>query len=103
MPDACPHCRGQPIPTGTAEPYQTEIPRQPLIRPFTVPSGHCDSCGKRTCGRHPLMTSHALAAAASQIGPDAPAAVALLHTQAGLSHGKVAAVVDAARPTPGSG
>ena len=94
-PDACPHCRGQLIETGTAEQFQTEIPRTPLIRQFTVHVGHCDTCGKCTRGRHPRMTSDALGAAASQIGPDAQAAVALLHTRAGLSHGKVAAVFDA--------
>ena len=46
-------------------------------------------------GRHDLQTSDALGAAASQVGPDAQAAATLLHTQAGLSHGKVAAVFDA--------
>jgi transposase len=95
LPDACPHCRGHLIHTGTADQFQTEIPRTPLIRQFAVHIGHCDACGKRTCGRHPLMTSAALGAAASQIGPDAQAAVALLHTQAGVSHGKVVAVFDA--------
>ncbi|HVK07444.1 MAG TPA: IS66 family transposase [Gemmataceae bacterium] len=57
--------------------------------------GHCESCGKRARGRHPLQTSDALGAAASQVGPDAQAAVATLHTQMGLSHGTVAAVFDA--------
>jgi transposase len=95
LPDACPHCRGPLIETDTAEQFQTEIPRQPLIRQFTVHIGHCGDCGRRTQGRHPLQTSDALGAAASQIGPDAQAAAALLHTQAGLSHGKVVAVFDA--------
>jgi transposase len=35
-----------------------------------------------------------LGAAASQVGPDAQAAATVLHTQMGLSHGKVAAVFD---------
>jgi transposase len=95
LPDACPRCRGPLIETGTAEQFQTEIPRQPLIRQFTVHLGHCGACGRRVQGRHPLQTSDALGAAASQIGPDAQAAVALLHTRLGLSHGKVAAVFDA--------
>src|SRR5262249_10864160 len=43
-------------------------------------------------GRHPLQTSDALGAAASQVGPDAQAAAVLLNKQAGLSHAKVAAV-----------
>jgi transposase len=95
LPDACPHCRGALIETGTADQFQTEIPRQPLIRQFTVHIGQCGGCGRRAQGRHPLQTSDALGAAASQIGPDAQAAAALLHTQAGLSHGQVAAVFDA--------
>jgi transposase len=92
LPDTCPHCQGRLVETGTAEQFQTEIPRQPLIRKFRVHVGHCEACGKRTQGRHPLQTSDALGAAASQIGPDAQAAAAVLHTQMGLSHGKVASV-----------
>src|SRR3982750_1763225 len=92
LPDACPHCRGLLVETGTADQFQTEIPRTPLIRKFPVHIGRCESCGKRTQGRHPLQTSDALGAAASQIGPDAQAAAAVLHTRMGLSHGKVASV-----------
>jgi len=95
LPQGCPHCDGPLVETGTAQQFQTEIPRQPLIRQFTVHLGHCTACGRRTQGRHPLQTSDALGAAASQIGPDAQAAVALLHTQTGLSHGKVAVVFEA--------
>lgn len=94
LPEACPHCQGPLIETGTAEQFQTEIPRTPLIRKFTVHLGRCSCCGRRTQGRHPLQTSDALGAAASQIGPDAQAAAVLLHTQAGLSHGKVSAVFE---------
>jgi transposase len=82
------------VETGTDEQFQTDIPRKPLIRKFRVHIGQCRSCGKRTQGRHPLQTSHALGAAASQIGPDAQAAATILHTDAGLSHGKVAKVFD---------
>ena len=92
LPDACPHCRGRLVETGTAGQFQTEIPRTPLIRKFRVHVGHCEACGKRAQGRHPLQTSDALGAAASQIGPDAQAAAAVLHTQMGLSHGKVASI-----------
>jgi transposase len=92
LPEACPHRRGHLVETGTADQFQTEIPRQPLVRKFRVHIGHCDTCGRRTQGRHPLQTSNALGAAASQIGPDAQAAATLLHTRMGLSHGKVASV-----------
>jgi len=95
LPDACPHCRGQLVETAVAEQFQTEIPRRPVLRKFRVHVGHCQSCGRRVQGRHPLQTSDALGAAASQIGPDAQAAAAVLHVRMGLSHGKVAAVFEA--------
>jgi transposase len=41
-----------------------------------------------------LQTSDALGAAASQVGPDAQAAIGLLNKTFGLSHGKVAQVFD---------
>jgi transposase len=95
LPGACPHCQGQLIETSAAERYQTEIPRQPRRRTSRVHLGHCDRCGRRVRGRHPLQTSDALGAAASQLGAAAQAAATPLHTQAGLSHGKVAAVFTA--------
>jgi transposase len=94
LPDDCPHCHGPLVETEIADQYQTEIPRQPIVRQFHVHIGQCQRCGKRVQGRHPLQTSDALGAAASQIGPDAQAAAVLLNKEAGLSHGKVAAVFD---------
>jgi transposase len=94
LPDACPHCQGPIVETGTAEQFQTEIPRTPIHRQFHVHLGRCRCCGKAVQGRHPLQTSDALGAAASQIGPDAQAAATILHTQMGLSHGKVTAIFD---------
>jgi transposase len=92
LPDACPDCGGGVAATGVVSQYQTEIPRQPILRQFHVHVGQCRRCGKRIQGRHPLQTSDALGAAASQVGPDAQAAAVLLNKQAGLSHAKVAAV-----------
>ena len=46
-------------------------------------------------GRHPLQTSDALGAAASQIGPDAQTAVVLLNETFAPSHIKMAAVFHA--------
>ena len=94
LPDACPHCQGPIVETGTAEQFQTEIPRTPIHRQFHVHLGRCRCCGKAVQGRHPLQTSDALGAAASQIGPDAQAAATILHTQMGLSHGKVSLIFD---------
>jgi transposase len=95
LPDDCPHCHGPLVETAVVEQFQTDIPRQPVIRQFRIHVGHCQDCGRRTQGRHELQTSDALGAAASQIGPDAQAAAAELHTRLGLSYGKVADVFDA--------
>lgn len=92
LPDACPDCGGAVAETGVVPQYQAEIPRRPTYRRFHVHVGHCRQCGRRIQGRHPLQTSDALGAAASQLGPDAQAAAVLLNKQAGLSHAKVAAV-----------
>ena len=73
------------------EQYQTEIPRQPIVRKFNVHCGHCRCCGKSLRGRHDLQTGDATGAARSQLGPDAQAAIVYLNKHAGLSHGKVAA------------
>jgi transposase len=92
LPDACPDCGKSIREVEVAAQFQTEIPRRPILRQFNVHVGCCCGCGKRIQGRHPLQTSDSLGAAASQIGPDAQAAVVTLNKTAGLSHGKVAAV-----------
>jgi transposase len=94
LPDACPDCGGCVQPAEVRPQYQTEIPRRPLVRQFNVHVGHCADCGRRLQGRHPLQTSDALGAAASQLGPDAQAAVALLNKDFGLPHGKVARLLE---------
>jgi transposase len=70
--------------------YQTEIPRRPIHRQFNIHRGKCRGCGRTVQGRHPLQTSDAVGAAASQLGPEAHAAVAMMNKELGLSHGKVA-------------
>jgi transposase len=95
LPSACPDCGGAVEETTVAAQFQTEIPRRPLIRRFDVHVGCCRACGKRLQGRHSLQTSDALGAAASQLGPDAQAAVVSLNKTFGLSHAKVAALFDA--------
>jgi transposase len=95
LPDRCPGCGGVVAETDVVAQFQTDIPRKPILRRFDVHVGRCRSCGRRVQGRHPLQVSDALGAAASQVGPAAQAAVVILNKQAGLSHGKVAAVFDA--------
>ncbi|CAN5300902.1 hypothetical protein BH11PLA2_BH11PLA2_53290 [soil metagenome] len=92
LPAACEQCCGSLIEDGIVEQFQTDIPRQPIVRKFRIHRGHCACCGHKTQGRHPLQTSDAVGAAASQIGPEAQAAATILHTQFGLSHGKVSSL-----------
>ena len=89
LPDRCPHCGSRHVQeTHTTKQSQTEIPRRPIHREFTIPIGQCQTCGSRVQGRHPLQTSDALGAAASQLGPDAHAAFVTLNKGLGLAHGK---------------
>jgi transposase len=90
LPAACPHCGGTVEEIDVVRQYQTEIPRRPLVRQFNIHRGQCRGCGAAVQGRHPLQTSDATGAAASQVGPDAQAAVVYLNKHAGLSHGKIA-------------
>jgi transposase len=89
LPDRCPKCGGRHLAeTHTAPQYQTEIPRRPIQREFTIHFGQCTDCGRRVQGRHPLQTSDAVGAAGSQLGPAAQAAFVVLNKGLGLSHGK---------------
>lgn len=90
LPDACPACGGEVQETHVDQQYQTEIPKKPIVRQFNIHCGHCQDCGEPVQGRHPLQTSDALGAAASQLGPDTQAAIVYLNKHAGLSHGKIA-------------
>lgn len=91
LPEACPDCGGDIVEDRLDEQFQTEIPRQPIVRKFTIHCGHCSCCGRALRGRHPWQTSAATGAAQSQLGPDAQAAIVYLNKHAGLSHGKIAA------------
>jgi transposase len=89
LPQRCPHCDGQRLSeTHVADQYQTEIPRTVIYRRFNVHVGVCDDCGRPVQGRHPLQTSAARGAAASQLGPSVHALLTILNKQSGLSHGK---------------
>lgn len=93
LPKVCPHCGGRHVSeTDVAPQYQTEIPRKPIHRQFDIHVGLCQDCGRRVQGRHELQTSDALGAAASQLGPDAHAALVILNKDLGLSHGKCSRV-----------
>lgn len=89
LPEHCPRCGGPVIESHVDHQYQVEIPRRPLHRQFNVAIGRCACCDGRVQGRHPLQASDALGCCASQIGPEAQAAVVMLNKELGLSQGKI--------------
>ena len=94
LPEQCPDCGGDVVEDHLDQQFQTEIPRQPIVREFNIHCGHCNKCGKHLRGRHPLQTSDATGAAQSQLGADAQAAIVYLNKRAGMSHGKIADTFD---------
>jgi transposase len=90
LPKQCPDCGGTVVEDHLDQQYQTEIPRQPIVRAFQIHCGHCSQCGRHLRGRHPLQTSDATGAAQSQLGADAQATIVYLNKRAGMSHGKIA-------------
>lgn len=92
VPDQCPDCGGDILEDKDRldAQFQTDIPRQPVVRQINIHCGHCAKCGKRVRGRHPLQTSAATGAAQSQLGADAQAAIVDLNKRAGMSYGKIA-------------
>ena len=89
LPESCPDCAsGRIHESHVAVQYQTEIPRTVIYRRFNVHVGCCEACGRAIEGRHALQTSAARGAAASQLGPQVHALLALLNKELGLSHGK---------------
>jgi len=94
LPEHCPRCGGDVVKDDLDQQFQTEIPRRPIVREFTIHCGHCQKCGKLLRGRHPLQTSDATGAAQSQLGGDAQAAIVYLNKRAGMSHGKITDTFD---------
>jgi transposase len=105
LPDRCPYCGGTIAEEkDVVLQFQTEIPRRPIVRQFNIHQGTCNGCGRNLQGTHPLQTSDATGAAASQLGADAQAAVAYLNKYGGVSYGKIArffAVLFGIALTPG--
>ena len=89
LPKSCPHCGGRTREEHVDQQFQVEIPRRPILRRFDLHIGVCTCCGQRIQPRHELQTSDALGAAASQIGPDTQAMIALMKNKLGLSYGDI--------------
>ena len=89
LPQQCPECGGQPQEDHIDQQFQVEIPRRPIVRRFDIHVGRCRRCGRRLQPRHPLQTSDATGAAASQLGPDLQGLIAMMKDKYGLSYGDI--------------
>ena len=89
LPWQCPDCDGEAQEDHVKHQFQVEIPRRPVVRRFDLHVGSCTRCGRRLQPRHPLQTSDATGAAASQLGPDLQALIALMKNKYGLSYGDI--------------
>jgi len=96
LPDQCPDCGGQTEEEHVDQQFQAEIPRRPIVRRFDIHVGRCRRCGRRLQPRHPLQTSNATGAAASQLGPDLQALMAMMKDKYGLSYGDIQGLLDEA-------
>ena len=96
LPEQCPECGGQADEDHIDQQFQVEIPRQPIVRRFDIHVGRCRRCGRRLQPRHPLQTSNATGAVASQLGPDLQALIAMMKDKYGLSYGDIQGLLDEA-------
>lgn len=91
LPAACPDCGARVTLTDHATQFQEDLPPvRPIVRAFHIAIGRCTDCGRRVQGRHPLQTSNALGAAATQVGPMVVTWASILNKQFGLPLGKIA-------------
>jgi transposase len=96
LPPRCPDCGGEVEEEHTDRQFQVEIPREPTIRRFDVHVGRCRRCGRSIRPRHAWQTSNAVGAAASQLGPDLQALIAMMKDKYGLSYGDIQRLLDEA-------
>jgi transposase len=93
LPSECPHCHAHAgfVEDSVQDQFQEDVPPvRPVRRRIRVHVGHCNACGRRVQGRHPLQTSDALGAAAVQVGPNALATAAQMNKELGVPYGKIA-------------
>lgn len=94
LPKQCDQCGGRVQEDHIDHQYQVEIPRQPIVRRFDIHVGQCQQCGRRVQPRHTLQTSDAIGAAASQLGSDLQAMIAMMKDKYGLSYGDICGLLD---------
>jgi transposase len=94
LPQSCPRCGGRAIYEETKPQFQEDIVRRTIVRRFDIEVGRCACCGQHVQGRHALQTSDALGAAQVQLGPEALSLAAHLNKEMGISHERVARVLE---------
>ncbi len=94
LPQRSPCCAAPVIMEDTKPQFQEDIVRLTIVRRFDIQLGRCACCGRRVQGRHPLQTSDALGAAQVQLGPEALSLAAHLNKEMGISHERVARVLE---------
>ena len=95
-PPQCPECDGKVQEDHIDHQFQVEIPRRPILRRFDIHVGRCRRCGRSIRPRHPLQTSDATGAAASQLGADLQSLIAMMKDKYGLSYGDIQGILDEA-------
>lgn len=84
--EGCPHCGGPVCDQRPLTQYIEEIPVvRPRVTQLTTEEGFCPHCQKEVFSTHPLQTSRASGAAATQLGPRALALACDLNKAKGLS------------------
>lgn len=90
----CEHCQGEVVPQGTADQYQIDLPPiRPWVTQFILHYGKCSRCGREMVGRHPRQTSQSFRVGSVQLGPGVLGLSAFLNKVAGVSYGKMAALL----------
>jgi hypothetical protein len=91
---ACPHCGGAVEDLEPIEQFIEEIPPiRPRVTRLVTYRGRCPDCGE-VHSTHPLKTSEATGAAATQLGPRAQALAATLNKHHGLTMRTTCRVLD---------
>ena len=94
LPKRSPCCAAPVVFEATKPQFQEDIVRLTIVRQFDIQVGRCACCGRHVQGRHPLQTSDALGAAQVQLGPEALSLAAHLNKEMGISHERVARVLE---------
>ena len=88
-PEQCP-CGGKVGAEGSIDLYQVDIPPiQPETWKFVVGHGHCQECGRRVRGQHPLLISKAIEVGTVHFGPRLLAFAAFQKMICGVSYDKI--------------